>query len=196
LHRATHEIANAGLNSSSPKGDRYFSFEKGDYVTLFEAPKSLIVLKKAAVSRALSIGQGLCRRPLETDGRVVGAVGIGLVDGKTYISTPRRLFLQPAVALYARKNLWRQPWRRPCNGLPAGPVVESEFGALRVRGQVLGKQFMGIHVYLRLENALGENIMKKYYPRYSNKSRSSTRTTRAIEAMMREVSRDAPIYLD
>ena len=203
LHKATNQIANLGVKFLKSEGEiAIYSFEKGDYVTLFEAPKSLTLLKQAAVSRGVkTLDKVYAVDLLKKDGRVEGAIGIGLVDGKTYIFSAKAVVIATGGCGFMHEKTFG------CNlgeghamGYRAGAqLLNAEFGGAYVYGaKALGKQFMGIHVYLRLENALGENIIKKYYPEvFEKKQIVYTHDPRAIDAMMREVSAGrGPIYLD
>ncbi|MGA2108265.1 MAG: FAD-binding protein [Syntrophorhabdales bacterium] len=203
LHKAIHELADLGVKFLKSEGEiAIFSFEKGDHVTFFEAPKSLVQLKKAAISRGVKTldkvyGVDLLKR----DDRVVGAVGLGLVDGKTYLFNAKAVIVAVGgCGFMHEKTFGGNLGEGLAMAYRAGAeLLNPEFGGGYVYGaKALGKQFMGIHVYLRLENRLGENIMRKYYPEvFEQKQIVYTHDPRAIDAMMKEVSAGrGPIYLD
>lgn len=203
LHKATHELAGLGVKFLKSKDDiSVFSFEKDDYITFFEAPKSLIRLKKAAISRGVkSLDKIYAVDLFKRDDRVIGAFGLGLVDGKTYLFNAKAVVIAlGGCGFMHEKTFGGNLGEGLAMGYRAGAqLLNPEFGGGYVYGaKALGKQFMGIHVYLRLENRLGENIIRKYYPEvFEEKQIVYTHDPRAIDAMMQEVSAGrGPIYLD
>ena len=85
-------------------------------------------------------------------------------------------------------------------GFRAGAqLVNAEFSSSYVWGiKALGKELMGIHFYLYLENAAGEKIMGKHYPELMVGNHAVyTFDPRVIDAMYKEVSAGlGPIYLN
>ena len=78
-------------------------------------------------------------------------------------------------------------------------LINAEFNSSYVWGiKILGKELMGIHFYLYLENARGEKIMGKYYPELMvGKHSVYTFDPRVIDAMQKEVKAGlGPIYLN
>jgi succinate dehydrogenase/fumarate reductase flavoprotein subunit len=172
------------------------------YVTLFDAPKSLVALKKTAKARGIRTMDKIYIVDLLKNGsRVVGAVGLGLVDGKTYIFNAKSTVVAMGGCGYLHEKTYAS-----ClgDGAAAGyragaQLINAEFNSGYVWGvKVLGKELFGIHFYLYLENARGEKIMGKYYPELmSGKHSVYTFDPRVIDAMQKEVKAGlGPIYLN
>jgi succinate dehydrogenase / fumarate reductase flavoprotein subunit len=174
----------------------------GIYVTLFDAPKSLVALKKTARARGVKTMDKIYAVDLLKNGdRVVGAVGLGLVDGKTYIFNAKAVIVAMGGCGYLHEKTYASCLGDGAAiGYRAGAqLVNAEFGSGYVWGaKVLGKELFGIHFYLYLENARGEKIMGKYYPELMTGTHSVyTFDPRVIDAMQKEVAAGlGPIYLN
>ena len=90
------------------------------HVTLFDAPKSLVALKKTALARGVKMMDKIYAIDLlKRDDKVVGAIGLGLVDGKTYLFNAKvghHRYRQ--LRLHARKDLQLRPRGGCGDGLP------------------------------------------------------------------------------
>jgi succinate dehydrogenase / fumarate reductase flavoprotein subunit len=203
LHKATHDLADMGLTFLRKDGDiKIFNWGPGIYVTLFDAPKSLVALKKTAKKRGIRVMDKINVVDLLTrDGRVVGAVGLGLVDGQTYIFNAKATIVcTGGCGFLSEKTYASTLGDGAAMGYRAGAqLVNAEFGSGYVWGtRVLGKELFGVHFYLYLENARGERIIGKYYPELMTGDHAVyTFDPRAINAMQGEVKAGlGPIYLN
>jgi succinate dehydrogenase/fumarate reductase flavoprotein subunit len=174
----------------------------GIHVTLFDAPKSLVALKKTAADRGIRMMDKIYAVDLlKKDDRVVGAVGLGLVDGRTYIFNAKAVIVAMGGCGYLHEKTYASCLGDgAAMGYRAGAqLVNAEFGSGYVWGaKVLGKELFGIHFYLYLENDRGEKIMGKYYPELmTGKHSVYTFDPRVIDAMQKEVRAGlGPIYLN
>ena len=203
MHRTVMSLASMGVTFLKEKGEiNILNWGPGIYVTLFDAPKSLVVLKKTAAARGVRMMDKIYAIDLlQRDGRVVGAVGLGLVDGKTYIFNAKSTIIALGGCGYLHEKTYASCLGEgTAMGYRAGAqLVNAEFGSGYVWGtSVLGKELFGIHFYLYLENARGEKIMGKYYPELmTGKHSVYTFDPRVIDAMQKEVKAGlGPIYLN
>jgi succinate dehydrogenase/fumarate reductase flavoprotein subunit len=203
LHDATYDLKNMGLTFLKKNGEiDILNWGPGIHVTLFDAPKSLVALKKTAKKRGIRMMDKINAVDLLTrDGKVVGAVGLGLVDGKTYIFNARATIVATGGCGYLSEKTYASTLGDgAAMGYRAGAqLINAEFGSGYVWGtRVLGKELFGIHFYLYLENARGEKIMGKYYPELMTGEHSVyTFDARVINAMQGEVKAGlGPIYLN
>jgi succinate dehydrogenase/fumarate reductase flavoprotein subunit len=203
IHRSTMELANLGVPFLKEKGEIVrVAWEKGVYMTLFDAPKSLVALKKTAKARGIRMMDKVYAVDLlQRDGRVVGAVGLGLVDGKTYIFDAKAVIIATGGCGFMHEKTYSFCLGEgPAMGYRAGAqLINAEFAGGYVYGaRAIGKQFVGIHYYLYLENAMGEKIMEKHYPDLMKGRRAIyTHDRRVIDAILKEVEAGrGPIYLN
>ena len=203
LHKATFNLQEMGLTFLKKNGEiNIFNWGPGIYVTLFDAPKSLVALKKTAKKRGVRMMDKINAVDLLTrDGRVVGAVGLGLVDGQTYIFNAKATIVCTGGCGYLSEKTYASTLGDgAAMGYRAGArLVNAEFGSGYVWGtRVLGKELFGIHFYLYLENARGEKIMGKYYPELMTGEHAVyTFDPRVINAMQGEVKAGlGPIYMN
>jgi len=203
MHPTLMELASLGLTFLEKDGEiDILNWGPGIYVTLFDAPKSLVALKKTAKDRGVRMMDKIYAIDLlKRDGRVVGAVGLGLVDGKTYIFNAKATIIATGGCGYLHEKTYASCLGEgPAMGYRAGAqLVNAEFGSGYVWGtEVLGKELFGIHFYLYLENERGEKIMGKYYPELMTGTHSVyTFDPRVIDAMQKEVKAGlGPIYLN
>ena len=203
MHKSTMDLAAMGLTFLKNKGDiNILNWGPNIYVTLFDAPKSLVALKKTAKARGVKMMDKIYAIDLlKNDGRVVGAVGLGLVDGKTYLFNAKAVIIVTGNCGYMHEKTYSSVLGEgPAMGYRAGAqLVNAEFGSSYVWGiKTLGKELMGIHFYLYLENARGEKIMGKHYPELMvGKHSVYTFDPRVIDAMQKEVKAGlGPIYLN
>jgi succinate dehydrogenase/fumarate reductase flavoprotein subunit len=203
MHQTVHELASLGVTFLKKGGEiEIFNWGPGIYVTLFDAPRSLVALKKAAGTRGVRMMDKIYAIDLlKRDGRVVGAVGLGLVDGKTYIFNAKATVIATGGCGYLHEKTYASCLGEgPAMGYRAGAkLVNAEFGSGYVWGtEVLGKELFGIHFYLYLENARGEKIMGKHYPELMTGTHSVyTFDPRVIDAMQKEVKAGlGPVYLN
>jgi succinate dehydrogenase/fumarate reductase flavoprotein subunit len=203
MHNTVMELASLGLTFLKKDGEiDILNWGPGIYVTLFDAPKSLVALKKTAKARGVRMMDKIYAIDLlKRDGRVVGAVGLGLVDGKNYIFNAKATIIATGGCGYLHEKTYASCLGEgPAMGYRAGAqLVNAEFGSGYVWGtEILGKELFGIHFYLYLENERGEKIMGKYYPELMTGTHSVyTFDPRVIDAMQKEVKAGlGPIYLN
>jgi len=203
MHSTTQELAQMGITFLKEKGEtRILHWGPNINVTLFDAPKSLLALKKTARSRGVKMMDKIYVIDLLKSGdRVVGAIGLGLVDGKTYLFKAKSTIIATGNCGYMHEKTYCSvTGEGPAMGYRAGArLINAEFNSSYVWGiKMLGKELMGIHFYLYLENARVEKIMGKYYPELMQGSHAVyTFDPRVIEAMQKEVKAGlGPIYLN
>jgi succinate dehydrogenase / fumarate reductase flavoprotein subunit len=203
MHRSMLDLAGMGLTFLKKKGKiDILTWGPHIHVTLFDAPKSLVALKKTAASRGVRMMDKIYAIDLlKNNGRVVGAVGLGLVDGQTYIFNAKATIIATGNCGYMHEKTYSSVLGEgPAMGYRAGAqLVNAEFGSSYVWGiKTLGKELMGIHFYLYLENAAGEKIMGKHYPELMVGDHAVyTFDPRVIDAMYKEVQAGlGPIYLN
>jgi succinate dehydrogenase/fumarate reductase flavoprotein subunit len=196
------ELADMGLTFLKKDGEIDILSWGPTNVTLFDAPKSLVALKKAAVARGVRMMDKIFVVDLLKSGdRVVGAVALGLVDGHLYVFNAKAVILATGNCGYLHEKTYASVLGEgPAMGYRAGAqVTNAEFNSMYVWGiKMLGKELMGIHFYLHLENALGEKIMGKYYPELMvGEHAVYTFDPRVIRAMYEEVKAGrGPIYIN
>ncbi|MHB8104961.1 MAG: FAD-binding protein, partial [Dehalococcoidales bacterium] len=203
MHKSTLDLAAMGITFFRNKGElNILNWGPNIYVTLFDAPKSLVILKNTALKRGVKVMDKIYAIDLlKNDGKVVGAVGLGLVDGKTYLFNAKAVIIATGNCGYMHEKTYSSVLGEgPAMGYRAGAqLVNAEFSSSYVWGiKLLGKELMGIHFYLYLENARGEKIMGKYYPELmTGKHSVYTFDPRVIDAMQKEVKAGlGPIYLN
>jgi succinate dehydrogenase/fumarate reductase flavoprotein subunit len=203
MSKALTALAGMGVTFLKKNGEiDILNWGPGIYVTLFDAPKSLVALKKTAAARGVRMMDKIYAVDLLKRGdRAVGAVGLGLVDGKTYIFNAKAVIVAMGGCGYLHEKTYASCLGDgAAMGYRAGAqLVNAEFGSGYVWGaKVLGKELFGIHFYLYLENARGEKIMGKYFPELMSGQHSVyTFDPRVIDAMQKEVIAGlGPIYLN
>ena len=203
MHKSTMDLAAMGITFLKNKGElNILNWGPNIYVTLFNAPKSLVALKKTALARGVKMMDKIYAIDLlKRDGRIVGAIGLGLADGRTYLFNAKTVILATGNCGYMHEKTYSSVLGEgPAMGYRAGAqLVNAEFSSSYVWGiKVLGKELMGIHFYLYLENARGEKIMGKHYPELmTGKHSVYTFDPRVIDAMQKEVNAGlGPIYLN
>lgn len=202
MHQSTADLADMGLTFLKKDGEIDILSWGPTNVTLFDAPKSLVALKKTAAAQGVRMMDKIFVVDLLKNGdQVVGAVALGLVDGCIYVFNAKAVVLATGNCGYLHEKTYASVLGEgPAMGYRAGAqVTNAEFNSMYVWGiKVLGKELMGIHFYLHLENALGEKIMGKYYPELMvGEHAVYTFDPRVIHAMYEEVKAGrGPIYIN
>jgi succinate dehydrogenase/fumarate reductase flavoprotein subunit len=202
MHQSTLDLADMGLTFLKEDGEIDVLSWGPTNVTLFDAPKSLLALKRTAAARGVKMMDKIYAIDLLKNGdQVVGAIALGLVDGRIYIFNAKATILATGNCGYLHEKTYASvQGEGPAMGYRAGAqVTNAEFNSMWVWGiKTLGKELMGIHFYLYLENALGEKIMGKYYPELMvGEHAVYTFDPRVIHAMYEEVKAGrGPIYLN
>jgi succinate dehydrogenase/fumarate reductase flavoprotein subunit len=138
---------------------------------------------------------------LKNGDQVVGAVALGLVDGRVYVFNAKAIILATGNCGYLHEKTYASVLGEgPAMGYRAGAqLTNAEFNSMYVWGvKILGKELMGIHFYLHLENAPGEKLMGKYHPELMvGEHAVYTFDPRVIRAMSEEVRAGrGPIYIN
>jgi succinate dehydrogenase/fumarate reductase flavoprotein subunit len=204
MHRSTMDLADMGVTFLKNKKDGGIDIlDWGPTnVTLFDAPKSLVALKKTAAARGVRMMDKIFVVDLLKNGeQVVGAVALGLVDGRVYQFNAKATIVATGNCGYLHEKTYASVLGEgPAMGYRAGAqVTNAEFNSMYVWGvKILGKELMGIHFYLHLENALGEKLMGKYHPELMvGEHAVYTFDPRVIQAMYEEVKAGrGPIYIN
>jgi succinate dehydrogenase/fumarate reductase flavoprotein subunit len=204
MHRSTTDLADMGVTFLKNKKDGEIDIlDWGPTnVTLFDAPKSLVALKKTASARGVRMMDKIFVVDLLKNGeQVVGAVALGLVDGRIYQFNAKATIVATGNCGYLHEKTYASVLGEgPAMGYRAGAqVTNAEFNSMYVWGvKILGKELMGIHFYLHLENALGEKLMGKYHPELMvGEHAVYTFDPRVIQAMYEEVKAGrGPIYIN
>jgi succinate dehydrogenase/fumarate reductase flavoprotein subunit len=203
MHKSTFDLQEMGLTFHKKDG-KIDILEWGPHinVTLFDAPKSLLALKKTAKKRGVRMMDKIYAIDLLKRGdKVVGAAGIGLTDGETYLFNAKSVIIATGNCGYMHEKTYSSVLGEgAAMGYRAGAqLINAEFSSSYVWGtKVLGKELMGIFFYRYLENAKGEKIMYKHFP-YLEGSQIPVYTfdPRAIDAMQKEVNAgNGPIYIN
>jgi succinate dehydrogenase / fumarate reductase, flavoprotein subunit len=203
MYPTTMDLADLGLTFLKKDGEiDVLTWGPNIHVTLFDAPKSLEALRRTAASRGVGMMDKIFAIDLLKNGdQVVGAVGLGLVDGHVYEFNAKATIVATGNCGYQHEKTYSSvQGEGPAMGYRAGAqITNAEFNSMYVWGiKLLGKELMGIHFYLYLENARGEKIMGKHYPELMvGEHAVLTFDPRVIDAMYKEVKAGlGPIYLN
>ena len=169
----------------------------------FNQARSLVNLKASALAKGVkTLDKVNMVDLLRKDGKVVGALGFGLVDNKTYIFNAKAVIIANGSCRFKRQKLF-------VVNAGEGPAM-----AYRAGAQLMNAEFANTYgyeikeigmyhrhpMYLFFENALGENIMKKHYPEVlagREPGKEYQDFWQITEAMAREVEAGrGPIYLN
>jgi len=203
MHQTTMDLADLGLTFLKKDGEiDILTWGPNIHVTLFDAPKSLVALKRTAKARGVKMMDKIFAVDLLKNGdQVVGALAFGLVDGRIYEFNAKATIIATGNCGYQHEKTYSSvQGEGPAMGYRAGAqLTHAEFNSMYVWGvKLLGKELMGIHFYLHLENARGEKIMAKHYPELMvGEHAVFTFDPRVIDAMYKEVTAGlGPIYLN
>lgn len=203
MHQTTMDLADLGLTFLRKDGEiEVLTWGPNVHVTLFDAPKSLVALRRTAATRGIRMMDKIFAIDLlKKDDQVVGAVALGLVDGRIYEFNAKATILATGNCGYQHEKTYSSVLGEgPAMGYRAGAqLTNAEFNSMYVWGiKLLGKELMGIHFYLYLENARGEKIMGKHYPELMvGEHAVLTFDPRVIDAMYKEMKAGlGPIYLN
>ncbi len=203
MHPTTMDLADLGLTFLRKDGEiEVLTWGPNIHVTLFDAPKSLEALRRTAKARGVRMMDKIFVIDLLKNGdQVVGAVGLGLVDGRVYEFNAKATIVATGNCGYQHEKTYSSvQGEGPAMGYRAGAqITNAEFNSMYVWGiKLLGKELMGIHFYLYLENARGEKIMGKHFPELMvGEHAVLTFDPRVITAMYKEVKAGlGPIYLN
>jgi len=177
-------------------------FHRKYNATHFSPTKLMIKLKHAAAKRRVRMLDKIFMADLITkERRVIGAIGFGLVDGKTYIIKARATVIANGSCRYQAQRHF---------AVNAGEGVAMAF---RAGAQLMNAEFSNTYtfgfaadirrrtpLYLFFENALGERFLESYYPEVKAGQKSAQEFLdfyRIADAMTKEVEGGrGPIYID
>ena len=187
----------------------------GDFVTnrahrdfaggQYQASRFMIKLKQVAVSRGIkTLDKTYICHLLQHDGKVVGAVGFGLVDGKTYIFKAKATIIACGHAHTQRDRRFTVNWGEgQLMAYRAGAqLMNAEFGGSSANPNTLalGEIYRRGPYYVFFENALGERFMGRYYPELMGGLKMGGERQdfhKISDSMLREVEAGrGPIYIN
>lgn len=182
------------------------SLGKDNHRTRFDAPRAMIKLRQAALNRGVkTIDKVFVVDLLLSENQVIGAIGFGLVDGKTYIFRAKSVILATGTCRFqAEKEFGWTSGEGETMAFRAGAqLMNAEFRSLYFHSikALQGKQFMsGISLHFFLENDKGERIVEKYYPDTvvgKKPGQENVDSLLVLDSMLREVEAGrGPIYLN
>jgi len=171
--------------------------------TRYDQDKFLIKLKSAVVKRGVRLLDKLFMVDLLRDNdRVVGAIGFGLIDGKTYIFRAKSTIIASGGCMpQGHRFFVVNTGEGVAMAYRAGAELRNiEFGVTYGFGYKEGELRRRSPTYLFYENALGERFMSRYYPELLSGLRSGQELGgffSIVDAMAKEVRAGrGPIYID
>ena len=179
-----------------------FPYQKGYDIGHFDPGKFMVKLKQAAVSIGIRIlDKVYVIELLNSNGKVSGALGFGLVNGKLYIFEAKSVVIANGSCRY-------QQQRHFVVNTGEGVAMAYRAGAQLLNAEFCNNYSFGFRggirkrtrVYLFFENALGERFIGKYYPELLKGLQSGQEFQdhfRIMDAMAKEVKAgNGPIYID
>ncbi len=177
-------------------------FHKKYNATHFSPTKLMIKLKHAAAKRKVSMLDKIFVVDLIRAGsRVVGAVGFGLVDGKTYIIRAKATVIANGSCRYfSQRHFSVNTGEGVAMAYRAGAhLMNAEFSNTYTFG-FSGDIRRRTPLYLYFENVLGERFLENYYPEIKTGGKAAQEFLdfyRIAHAMTKEVEAGrGPIYID
>ncbi len=175
----------------------------GDRVR-FGPAKALIKLKQAAAKRGVKMMDKVFMVDLLKQGnRVTGAIGFGLVDGKTYIFKAKATIIACGGTMQkAHKHFVVNTGEGAAMAYRAGAQLRNaEFAGSYGFGFAAGEiRRSSMLVFRFYENRLGEKFMAKYYPELFQTNgigKPPQDFSKVADAMAKEVEAGrGPIYVD
>ena len=167
--------------------------------------KVLIRLKKVATKYGVRMMDKIFIVDLlQRNGRIIGAVGFGLIDGKTYILEVKATIIANGSLMSGGNKFFTvNTGSGIAMAYRAGAeMMNAEFGPGFGYGFKDGELYKRTNLFLYYENALGERFMGNYCPEFALALQGKTESITedfsvAVDAMVREVMAGrGPIYLD
>lgn len=197
------EVAKMGLPFWMADGELVaLPFHKNYAATHFSPAKFMIKLKQAAIKRGIkTIDKIFVADLIRRNGNVIGAIGFGLVDGKTYI-------IRAKVTVIANGSCRYHGQRHFSVNTGEGVAMAYRAGAHLMNAEFSNTYTFGFRgdirrrtpLYLFFENALGERFIERYYPGIAAGQKSNQEYLdfyRIADAMTKEVEAGrGPIYID
>jgi succinate dehydrogenase/fumarate reductase flavoprotein subunit len=203
-------VETAGLGApflKTPEGEvAILPFHKNFTATRYNPAKLMIKLKQAAVARGIrTLDKVFMVDLLQSNGKVVGAIGFGVVDGKTYIFRAKATIIACGGSqLKAHRHFAWNSGEGVAMAYRVGTqLMNAEFGGIGLYG--FGFKLGGIRrrmpFYLFMENATGERFLGNYYPEFKTGQKAPEQFQELFfkisDAMAKEVKAGrGPIYVD
>ena len=204
LKSVTEGIEEFGLPFLKKDGELVLSYRQKYYATArYNPAKFLIKLKSAGKARGVRmLDKVFLVDLLRLNGKVAGAIGFGLVDGKTYIfKAGATIIANGSFMSQANKFFVVNTGEGIGMAYRAGAqLINAEIGPGYGYGFKAGELYKRTNLFLYYENALGEKFMGNYYPELT-RSLENQQVTQdfglAIDAMAKEtMAGRGPIYID
>jgi len=203
MYGCIREVAEMGLPFWMA-GEEFVSlpFHKKYNATHFSPAKFMFRLKQVAVKKGVkTLDKIFVVDLIKKNERVAGAIGVGLVDGKTYI-------IQAKATVIANGSCRYHSQRHFSVNNGEGVAMTYRAGAHLMNAEFSNTYTFGFQgdirrrtpLYLFFENALGERFVERYYPGTSKGQNSAQEFLdfyRIADAMTKEVEAGrGPIYID
>jgi succinate dehydrogenase / fumarate reductase, flavoprotein subunit len=184
------ELAVLGVPFFKKNGDfAIVTLGKDNYRTKLDAPRAMLKLKNTAVSRGVkTLDKIFVADLLLKDDKVTGAIGFGLVDGKTYIFNAKSVVIATGACRFQAEKAfsWTLGEGQAMAYRAGAQLMNAEFRNfyLYTLKALDGKQFMSsIPLHLCLENAWGEKFIEKYHPEIFTVKKPGASSIDAIELL-------------
>ena len=203
MYGCIREATNMGLPFWMADGELVsVPFHKKYEATHFSPVKLMVKLKQAATKkRVRTLDKVFIADLIKKDGMVIGAIGFGLVDGKTYIINARATVIaNGSCRYYAQRHFSVNTGEGVVMAYRAGAhLMNAEFSNTYTFG-FKGDIRRRTPLYLFFENASGERFVERYYPEVKGGIKAGQEFLdfyRIADAMTREVDVGrGPIYID
>ena len=185
-----NELAALGVPFLRNQGEiAIVSMGKDNYRTKMDAPKAMLKLKSTAVARGVkTLDKIFVADLLLRDNKVIGAIGFGLVDSKTYIFNAKSVVVATGACRFqAEKEFsWTLGEGQAMAYRAGAQLMNAEFRNfyLYTFKALDGKQFMsGVPLHLCLENAQGDSLLERLCPEPISKKYAGESNVDAIELL-------------
>ena len=203
MYGCIREVAKIGLPFWMSDGELVaLPFHKKYKATHFSPTKLMIKLKQAVTKRGIkTVDKIFIVDLIKKDSKVIGAIGFGLVDGKTYIIKARATVIaNGSCRYYAQRHFSVNTGEGIAMAYRAGAhLMNAEFSNTYTFG-FKGDIRRRTPLYLFFENVLGERFVERYYPEVKTGIKSGQEFLdfyRIADAMTKEVGAGRwPIYID
>ena len=203
MFRCVKEVADMRLPFWTDRGELIAApFGKSYRATHFSPATFMIKLQRVAARRGIKTLDKVFVTDLMKDGeRVTGAVGFGLVDGKTYVLQARATVIANGSCRYfAQRNFSVNTGEGVAMAYRAGvELMNAEFANTYTYG-FRGDIRRRVPLYLFFENVRGERFMEEYFPGLLTERGSGHEALdfyQIADAMTKEVEAGkGPIYID
>ena len=203
MYACIREAAKMGLPFWMSDGELItVPFHKKYRATHFSPVKLMIKLKQSATRKQIrTLDKIFISDLIKKDSRAIGAIGFGLVDGKTYIIKARSVVIaNGSCRYYAQRHFSVNTGEGVAMAYRAGAhLMNAEFAntyTFGFRGDIRRRT----PLYLFFENAPGERFVERYYPEVKTGVKAGQEFLdfyRIADAMTREVEAGrGPIYIN